>query len=289
MKSHQAALSVPPVGYDDHVALAMGQHAAWIYGPADDYRALCHASGYDGALIIQRGSTQIGIAHAPWGIVVACRGSSQLGDWLENAQMWRVPWRRLVDRPGVGVHRGFKKQARRVEDEFLSLLYAVLPRFPGVPLYFTGHSLGSPLACFLATMAGRAAGVWCFDSPRIGNRGWAQWWEVEGPFGAVTQRVVMVHRGVQDLVTRIPLSSLGWWHFGTPQILWDGVRLPTRTAWEEYRAQHKTSMLDHWRVLTRLTVGAMIHGSRALVRALREQVDLADRTSASGGAVGVPV
>jgi hypothetical protein len=270
--------------YDDATALALAEHAAAIYLAPDAYAEACLRAGFSGALTATSGATQVGIAWATWGIVVCARGSSERLDWVENLQAWRVSWRELLP-AGAGVHRGFKRQAERLRRVIRSRVEAVLGHAAdGAPVWYAGHSLGAALAplvalCLRRDLALQPAAFYLFASPRLGNRGLSEWWAAE--FGAITHRVVIAHRGVTDLVTRIPPAAWGWWHLGRPQIIRDSRRYESEAEWERLRAEHPERPMAQWRVLSRLLLGVQGHLAGQLVADLRQVLALRRPTAAS--------
>jgi triacylglycerol lipase len=106
--------------------------------------------------------TDVLVEYLPDYIVVAFRGTSEIKDWIIDADFWRVP-------VACGeVHAGFWRAWLGMKDKLRPLLRD--PR----PIYFTGHSLGGALAQisakFFSNKGGRVAGVYTFGSPRLWNR-----------------------------------------------------------------------------------------------------------------------
>lgn len=261
--------------YSDSLSLLLARHAVAAYQRPDDFWQWAIDQNYEGAVSIERGSTQIGIAYSEERIVIAARGSSQLGDWFENALSFRVPWRALF--PFGTVHFGFQLQARRIVEEFRQTICRLHRRYPKAEVYVTGHSLGGALCPFIARLLDlesiRATAVYTFESPRIGNEAFARWFD--GRYGNETYRVVAVRNGVVDLVPRIPPSSWGYWHVGQPIMIRDGYRYPEESspeAWEKLRKQHPVKALAHWRIFSRLSMGVQAHFGAKLVRDLEEIV-----------------
>jgi hypothetical protein len=228
---------------------------------------------HDGAMTIERGSTQVGIAYSREGIVVAARGSSQLGDWGENLLAIRWAWRALF--PFGRVHLGFQIQARRVAAEFRETMLALRARYPRAPIYVTGHSLGGALCPFFAALLRldgiEPVAVYTFESPRVGNSAWGRWFD--RVLSGRAYRVACIRSGCADIVTRIPPSAWGWVHVGQPVLLSDGVRYGSEAAWEAARATREVKMLDQWRVVSRLAMALQAHRAGQLVDELRRIVD----------------
>jgi pimeloyl-ACP methyl ester carboxylesterase len=102
---------------------------------------------------------------------------------------------------GGRVHTGFANALADVREPLNSKLHSVEGR-----ILFTGHSLGAAMATLFASERPPSA-LYTFGSPRVGNAN----------FIASLQGVDN-HRYVDccDIVTRIPLESMGYAHFGKP-------------------------------------------------------------------------
>jgi hypothetical protein len=255
--------------YDDQLAADLAEHAATVYRHPDEYALWTIDRGFDGAFIIPRGSSQVGIAYSAERIVVAARGSSELGDWGENALTIPWAWRDVF--PVGRSHLGFHIQARRVRKEFCSSITALLRRCPSAEIYVTGHSLGGALSVYLArflSLAGaEAKAVYTFESPRVFTKAGARWFD--GRYGDRTFRVVITRQGVPDIVTRVPPSAWGWQHVGQPVVIRDGIRYESEEAWELARATHPVRPLAQWRILSTLLTSVRAHLADLMVRDLR--------------------
>lgn len=264
--------------YDPATAAALAEHAAAVYLAPDAYWEACKRAGYGEAVTITSGATQVGLAVTAGrtAAVLACSGSAEGVDWLENLRLWRSSWPGVLP-TGVAVHNGFLRQVRRVRDTLRSRIDAALgDEARGLPVFVAGHSLGGACAPLLAVMLARdlamvPAAVYTFEAPRSGNRDWSEWWARR--YGPITHRVVAIRRGQADIITRVPLSRWGWWHIGRPQMLRDGVRYESEEEWEAARSRHPTPALAQWRVLSRLMAAAQAHQARALVDELRALLD----------------
>lgn len=257
--------------YDDHLALDLGEHAAAVYKEPHEYERWVWRRGFAGSTIIPRGSTQVGIAYSPERIIVAARGSSQWGDWGENALCFPWGWKPVF--PVGRTHFGFQMQARRIRKEFIETMADLRERYPAAKVYVTGHSLGGALATFithfLALAGARAEATYTFESPRVFKAEASLWFNAE--YGDHTFRVVIAREGSADIVSRLPPSAWGWTHVGQPVIIRDGIRYETEMAWQAMRSKHPVKPLAHWRLLTRLVTAARAHLSEDMVRDLRAQ------------------
>lgn len=96
-------------------------------------------------------------------IVVAFRGSEkEVNDWLTNANAKPNP----ISSDEL-VHSGFYKAFKSVEKEIRNCL----KQHSGIPVYFTGHSLGGALALISSRMINpiENTGCYTFGAPRVGN------------------------------------------------------------------------------------------------------------------------
>jgi predicted lipase len=135
-------------------------------------------------------------------------------EWLEDFDGLAVP-----NQLGKGmVHQGF-------QDQYLKLRASILAALAQVKLlgdiWFTGHSLGGPLATLAASdpeNAGRKRLTYTWASPRLGWRDYADWFDALNPD---CYRIA----NEWDVVPRVPPSISGYKHVGR-EILIDGGRPP---------------------------------------------------------------
>ncbi|MEW6287654.1 MAG: lipase family protein [Chloroflexota bacterium] len=114
------------------------------------------------------------------------------------------------------VHKGFAEAYRSVEPQILDGLKKVR----GLPLYITGHSLGAALATIATqhlegdpSWRDEIAACYTFGSPRVGDA------EFDREFKSSIYRVV----NTTDIVTIIPLLSMGFIHIGDVRFLEPGM------------------------------------------------------------------
>ncbi len=99
-------------------------------------------------------------------LVLAFRGTEKsIQDWKTDLRAKLVPARDEL-KPGR-IHQGFQESYYAVEAD----IERELERFPGEPLYVTGHSLGGALAVVATRFldAGNLAACYTFGSPRVGD------------------------------------------------------------------------------------------------------------------------
>lgn len=239
-------------------AAALAEHAAAVYRSGAEYAATVRGGRWPVATQVVAGVTRVGVAVSPSTVVLACRGSDDAGDWLENLLALRVGWRPVLP-PGVGVHLGFRRQAERIRAELFGVL-DVAELNGDHRVILTGHSLGGAMALLLAA-ALRADGrrvdaVVTFNAPRVGGRRWAAWetWE-----STTVARFVVARQGERDLVSRLPLSRFGWEHVGAPTVVAGENIARGEAAWQRLRAENPTGLLAGWRVFSRLRAGIAAH------------------------------
>jgi len=274
--------STAAVVFEADLALELAEHAAAVYGSASHFFRWSVARNCYGAHIIERGSTQVGITYSADRIVIAARGSSQMGDWGENLLAWRWMWRDLF--PCGGVHLGMSIQVRRVVRELRATLATLRARYPEAAVYVTGHSLGGGLAHFLVRLAElggvRVTAAYTFEAPRTGGPAWARWYDAA--YGSRTFRVVAIRRGRADIVTRVPPASFGWRHVGRPCMLRDGVLYESEDVWQASRDEHPVKPLAWWRVISGLATAVAAHHCGALVEDLRRLREARERGGLHG-------
>jgi pimeloyl-ACP methyl ester carboxylesterase len=257
--------------YDKRLALDLAEHVVAVYNLSNGYERWARSRAYVGADLIERGATQIGIAYSQQRIIVAARGSSQFVDWLDNFLPIRLRW------PGVvhgRIHLGFHLQAARVAHEVLATMKELRNAYPDARVYVAGHSLGGALASLLTCVL-EAGGVtvtacYTFESPRVGNAEWALWYDAA--YGAKSFRVANINAGEQDIVTRLPLSALGWRHVGRPILLSDGHAYESEAMWEDHRRANPMGGMSRLRVLRRAWCSVSAHFGAMLLRELRSCV-----------------
>ncbi|MDB6112030.1 MAG: lipase class 3 [Pedosphaera sp.] len=135
-------------------------------------------------------------------IVVAFRGTTNVRDFITDAEAWR---RNIED---CQIHSGFYRALVSINDELTAHIAGLPPR----PLFITGHSLGGALAILFAFRLVLPPfpihGVYTFGQPRVGNRNFAELYDRFQP--ANTFRFV----NEQDIVPRVPGALSGYQHAG---------------------------------------------------------------------------
>ena len=139
-------------------------------------------------------------------------------------------WQRPLAETAGWVHRGFK---REVDDLWPRLEQALVNNTR--TLWFAGHSLGGAMAaicagrCRLSYISSNPRALFTFGSPRIGNRRYVNYVQIEA------------YRWVNnnDIVTRVPPAWLGYRHKGQEVYLNAYGKIRRLTRWQR--------MKDRWR------------------------------------------
>ena len=143
--------------------------------------------------------TQVVVVELPDAVIVAFRGTSNLRDWITDAQFWRRTLVEEANGDDCQVHDGFLDAYESIiADLSVHLREVVGTR----KVFVTGHSLGGALAILAALELKRQkfdiAQVYTFGQPRVGNAAFKRLYEWS--LGAATFRVV--HE--EDIVARLP-------------------------------------------------------------------------------------
>lgn len=195
--------------YDGNNAYWLGRAAALAYRDEAQIRAETAAWGLGQCRFFDRRETQAFMAANADAVIVAFRGTqpAELKDWMTDSEVL------LVDGPFGLVHDGFRRGLDYVWQDIVDALAEFKGK--GKSLWFTGHSLGAALAT-LAVARLRAPpydqpvyGLYDFGSPRVGDNTFVQ--NFNADFKPRCFRFV----NNADVVTRVPLRTMGYGHVGT--------------------------------------------------------------------------
>ena len=159
-------------------------------------------------------------------LVIACRGTQPTEFNDIKADLKAIP---VMAETVSRVHRGFKAEVDElwpmVEDDILRKANV------GKTLWFCGHSLGAAMATIMASRCKHnielndPVELYTFGSPRVG---WPTY---------VKSLNVVHHRWVNnnDIVTRVPLTAMGYRHHGEEHYMnaYGNVRKPT--GWQRVK------------------------------------------------------
>jgi hypothetical protein len=198
-------------------------------------------------------------------VILAVRGTESekkmdsLNQWISNLDY------HLTDFPienGVKLHKGFLDQFLSCKDVLLEQVTQYLKR--GHKIIITGHSRGAAIATIIAYFMGVYFGgmatqnitVITFGSPRVGNMDFSKSFNRIYPSA---KRFVSHHKeilDVDDMVTELPPSELGFHHvgiehkvygeskyFGNPQVI-PGIGEPYDLDYHKV-LKHLTPVLLH--------------------------------------------
>tara|TARA_E500000081_G_C6139670_1_gene359405 strand:- start:408 stop:1166 length:759 start_codon:yes stop_codon:yes gene_type:complete len=187
-------------------------------------------------------------------LVIACRGTQPTEFNDIKADIDALP---VIAETVSRVHKGFKTEV----DELWPLVLEDLQRTANdkKKIWFCGHSLGAAMATIMASRCHLYPDVepveelYTYGSPRVG---WKSYCDSLG---------VIHHRWVNnnDIVTRVPLTLMGYRHHGTEHYLnayglkrnptgWQRVKDRLRGIWMGWRAGKIDSFSDH-------NIGEYIH------------------------------
>lgn len=146
-----------------------------------------------------REHAQVAYVEAPAFNVLVFRGTDDPRDWMKNLDARFVPWPH-----GGHVHSGFASIFAEVQKDVLAIATASLR-----PLFVTGHSLGGALATlaasFLIAKKRAPRATYTFGSPRCGDAKFCDALD-QAPFYRIVNN--------RDLVTNVPLATMGYRHAG---------------------------------------------------------------------------
>ncbi|KAI9183723.1 hypothetical protein H9P43_004641 [Blastocladiella emersonii ATCC 22665] len=148
-------------------------------------------------------------------VVVSFRGSNNIQNWLDNLELYRIPYPfpKPASASDVWVHKGFVDAYNAVRAQMLASVKSAAAANPDFEVVFTGHSLGGALATMAATDAVNTGTVpasrvqlTSFASPRVGNGGYSA---MVGSTGFAA-----MHRVTEgnDIVPHVPPQFMGYTH-----------------------------------------------------------------------------
>ena len=146
-------------------------------------------------------------------LVVSFRGTESLENWIENLRIAKTD--REMSCAGCKVHSGFLDSFNTVADGVLAAIQEQHERYPGAPVYTTGHSLGGALAVIAAYVLEYdlhvpVSGVFTYGAPRVGNSAFAKFFN-----GASDTHVTYRLTHHRDPVPHLPMKVLGFRHTAT--------------------------------------------------------------------------
>ena len=159
-------------------------------------------------------------------LVIACRGTQPTEFNDIKADLKAVP---VVSETVSRVHQGFKDEV----DELWPMIVEDITRTQNLDnkLWFCGHSLGAAMTTIMASRCHHDPALpnpietYTYGSPRVG------WPTYVKSLGMVHHRWV----NNNDIVTRVPLTIMGYRHHGEEHYMnaWGNVRKPT--GWQRFK------------------------------------------------------
>jgi triacylglycerol lipase len=193
--------------YHGENAVALSCAARLVYNEDATILPVVSQWGFTRFCFIDRRETQALVMANDSTVVVAFRGTEpgKLKDWMSDLDT------QFCDGPFGKVHNGFRMALSHVWDELNQCVAEFQDH--GQSLWVTGHSLGAALATLAAAHWREADkpvhGLYIFGAPRVGDRVFERTFDQD--FGARNFRFV----NNADLVTRVPLRTMGFSHAGT--------------------------------------------------------------------------
>lgn len=159
-------------------------------------------------------------------LVIACRGT-QPTQWNDiKADLQAVP---VVAETVSRVHQGFKKEV----DDLWPMIIEDITRTQNLDkkLWFTGHSLGAAMTTIMASRCHHDPELpdpietYTYGSPRVG------WPTYVKSLGMVHHRWV----NNNDIVTRVPLTIMGYRHHGEENYMNAYGNIRKVTGWQRFK------------------------------------------------------
>ena len=148
-------------------------------------------------------------------IVLAFRGTEGEVDIKTDTNYKRDDLTEFKQCSRCKIHGGFNEAYRSVRPHVLSIIQNLQNKHKGASIYLTGHSLGGALAILAAIdldqMGNDIAGVYTYGQPRVGNKHFASFVDINIP---QIYRVV----NYKDCVPHLPPNMMGFRHCG--QEIW---------------------------------------------------------------------
>ena len=204
-------------------SLLFAELATIAYLPARSAEQCIERIGFESLHFFDRDGAQAYAFQHPHDCVVACRGTEPT-EWNDiRADLYAL----LAVAETVGrVHRGFK---REVDDLWPQIEAFIKDSTQAV--WFTGHSLGGAMAticagrCLLAHIEAIPSAIYTYGSPRVGNRRYINYCEIE--------HARWVNNN--DVVTRVPPTWMGYRHRGDEFYFDYYGELKRMTAWQRFK------------------------------------------------------
>lgn len=219
---------VPPFDAGD-TGFSLG-NAWWLanlcqlaYSKAGDIEQALQGVGWQLLKFFEGQSTQ-GFLAAGTGFAILTFRGTEIEQWLDiraDATFGLIEFRGVPD-----VHGGFLAALDEVWPEVEAALDPLMAQ--GIPVWYTGYSLGAALAT-LAAARRLPVALYTFGSPRVGDLDFVR---------RLQDLPVQRFANCCDIVTQVPPSALGYWHVGQQGFITAGGRiLRNPDSWHVARRQ----------------------------------------------------
>lgn len=183
--------------------------------------------------------TYVGVSEADERIVVVFRGTDNMRNWLQDANI--LPKKAQFGGHSVLVHQGFLDSYRALRDYVLKQVKHLRELHPDFTVYLTGHSLGGAQATLMALDLSynhdmEDLFVYSFGSPRIGDNAFANLFNKR--LGDRHWRVVHY----RDVVPHNPSSSIGYRHVAREVLEHNGYKVC------KHSGEDKHCSAKYWRL-----------------------------------------
>ncbi|KAJ9060594.1 hypothetical protein DSO57_1029115 [Entomophthora muscae] len=181
--------------------------------------SLTKGSHVDGYLSNEKEKTAgyVALNHEAKLITLSYRGSSNMNNWFDNAQMILEPFTLapISDAEKYGpleIHKGFQSMTRSLLNQTIDTLSPLLEKYPNYHVAITGHSAGGAIAALTTAALGGNGLVpfnrmilTTFGQPRVGSPAFTSYLNSKPLFCA------RVTNGV-DPVNVLPTQEMGFHH-----------------------------------------------------------------------------
>lgn len=188
-------------------ATSLAKAANLVYADWESVDTEVKVAGYKKFKYFDKVGTQAFVAANDKNIIVSFRGTEadKMEDIITDLKVT------FTETKFGKVHTGFYEAVKLVIDDVCAYVKEV--RDNNQNLWVTGHSLGAALAtlgtAFLQDAKLHVNGLYTFGQPRVGDDDFAAKFNIR--FKSRTFRVV----NNCDIVTRVPMRSIGYSHIGT--------------------------------------------------------------------------
>ena len=194
-------------GFQLENAISLAKASNLVYEDWDNVDTEVKVAGYKQFKYFDKAGTQAFVAANDKNIIVAFRGTEadKIEDIITDLKVT------LTETKFGKIHTGFYEAVQLVIDDICATVKEF--RTDNQNLWVTGHSLGAALAtlgtAFLQDAKIHVNGLYTYGQPRVGDNDFAAKFNIR--FKSRTFRVV----NNCDIVTRVPMRSIGYSHVGT--------------------------------------------------------------------------